>query len=166
MAQGEYTLAINSGLPQDISALTVANYPTSTPFTEPDIFGGAAATTWTPAQIPLLQGAKRDRLVWSVVAILEEADALKLGALYQWQQNRYLNQLDGRLTWTDEVFYHDPQATPIRTFVANLTSADGQTYGYPIVDCLISKPKKEIWQKGNPLTYQVTFQVEEVRVAS
>ncbi len=166
MARGDYTLAINSGLLQDITALTISNFPRSSRPQKPSSAGAAAGTQHTPAQVPLYTGQKRRRYIWSVVCVLSEADMLKLGGLFEWQQNRLLNQLDGRLTWTDEILYAAPQATPTRTFVSNLTSADGQTYGFPIVDCEITDPEISIYGgTGANIDYLCSFVVTEVRSA-
>ena len=166
IARRDYTLAINLSLPQDISALSINRFPKGSPPRKPNSNGFVSGVEHTPAQVPLFSGAKRDRLTWDVSAILTEAEYLKLGALFRWQQNRLLNQLDGRLTWTDGIFYADPEVTPTRTFVANLTSADGQTYGFPVVDCEITSPEAQIYGgSGGDIRYLCTFQVTEVRSA-
>lgn len=170
MAAGEYTLAIKSGLPQDISPLTISIFELDALPQEPDGVGGVVAEQFTPAQQPLYTGSKQDRWRWSVSCAMTTENQRKLAAFYEWQQNRLLNQLDGDLTWTDEHFEAPPQATPTRTLVSNLTSADGQIYGYPIVNCLISKPKREIrdlddFRRNVLYPYRCTFQVTEVRSA-
>jgi hypothetical protein len=164
MAQGDYTLAINSSLTQDISALTINGFPRNSRPAAPESFEFVAVDQWTPGQVPLVAGNLRDRLVWNVATVLDEAASLKLMALFRWQQNRLLNKLDGRLTWTDEIFYMAPEATPTRTLLANLTSADGQTYGYPVVDCIITQPLREIFgRSGTSFDYLCTFQIQETR---
>lgn len=168
MATDSYTLAIKSGLPQDISAVTIDTFPSDHDGVEPPLVGGAVgAERRTPAQAPLYTGSKQDFLTWTVDCALPQADMLKLGALYEWQQNRLLNRLDGDLVWTDEYIYLKPQATLTRSVVSTLTTADGQRYGYPVVNVLLSAPEflpigpesdGNIW-------YRATFQVTEVRSA-
>lgn len=164
MAQGDYTLAIHSSLTQDISALSLNKFPQNTRPQSPDSFSFVEAQDWTPAGIPLATGNLRDRLVWNVAAVMSEADARKLGALFRWQQDRLLAGLDARLTWTDEIYHADPQSTPTRTFVANLTSEDGQTYGYPVVDCILGSITREVFgRNAGSFDYLCTFQVQETR---
>lgn len=169
MAEGEYTLKIASGLSQDISPLTIALFQIEGLPAEPETFDSVIADRFTPAQVPLYTGSKRGRLVWNVAAVMTIAQSRKLGALYQWQQNRSLNQLDARLTWIDEYYHIDPQATPTRALVTSLTSEDGQTYGYPVVDCLLGKPLREIRNlpafQRDLYPHLCTFQVTEVRSA-
>ncbi len=167
MATGEYTLAIKTGLPQDISALTIFTFELDSLPQEPDGFGSVVADQFTPAQQPLYVGAKTDRWIWTVSCALTTEKQRKLAALYEWQQNRLLNQLDGDLTWTDEHFEVPPQATPTRTLVSTQTSADGQSYGFPVVNCIITKPKREIRDlndfRRDVYPYRCTFQILEVR---
>ncbi len=165
MAQNEYTLAIKSTLPQDISALTIDKYrQDSDGFQKPEFFGDISIQARTPAQVPLYTGPKVGYYVWTIDCALIEADMLKLDSLHGWQKNRLENQLDGRLTLTDENFYLKPRQTLTRSVVSTLTTNDGQSYGYPIVDVKITSPiisRISNDYSGN-LWYQCIFQAEEV----
>ncbi len=168
MAANSYTLAIKSTLPQDISSLVIDTFPPDHGGIEPPIVGGAVGINQrTPAQVPVYTGGKQDFLTWTVDCALPEADMLKLGALYEWQQNRLLNKLDGDLAWTDEFIYLKPQATLTRAVVATLITADGQSYGYPVVNVVISAP--EFFSIGSAsdgtIWHRAVFQITEVRSA-
>ena len=160
-----YTLAISAGLPQDISALQISYFPDGIT-NSPETIGFVEASNFTPAQVPLYTGPKTDRFVWNIDCTLPGEDMLKLLSLYEWQQNRLRNRLDGRLSWTDGFMYLPPQVTLTRSVTQVLTTADGQSYGYPVVDCLISAIERTIVGPDPSYSFQWTrciFQVTEVR---
>ena len=167
MATNEYTLAIKTGLPQDISPLTISVFELDAIPQEPDGVGGVVASDFTPVQQAFYSGAKQDRWIWTVSCAMTTENQRKLAAFYEWQQNRLLNQLDGDLSWTDEFFEIPPQATPTRTLVSTSVSADGQSYGFPIVNCFLSKPKREYRNledlNRDVYPYRCSFQILEVR---
>lgn len=162
--QGEYTLEIPSNLPQDIPPLVINQFPVEYLATSPEIFQPAAALAYTPAQVPLVTGPKRDRLTWTVACLLSPDDSLKLAALYRWQQTQLLNQQPGQLLWTDELIATDP--APVdqlpRSLVQAKITSYGYTYGYPQVFCLLSAIERQTVGQSLDLC---SFLVNEVRLA-
>lgn len=167
MAADSYTIAIATGLTQDIAPVTLNSFPPDSDGAQPpEIIGAAAASAWTPAQVPQLTGPKRDRLLWTIDAAASQADALRLASFYGWQQNRIQNKLDARLSFTDEYFYTLPAPALTRAVVSQLATSDGQLYGYPVVDALISPVIIEDLGRGvtSGIRWQrVAFQIEEAR---
>lgn len=164
MAQDTYTLTIKSTLPQDISSLTIDTYPSDHEgIQKPEFLGDIIISQRTPAQEALYTGPKRDYYVWTIDCALPQGDMLKLDAMHGWQKNRLQNKLDGRLTLTDEYFYLKPEATLTRAVVSVLTTADGQNYGYPIVDVKITSPViSDLGSVSGVRWYRCIFQAEEV----
>jgi hypothetical protein len=141
-----YTLRIPDDLPQDIPSLEISLFPDNFEPVSPDVIGDIQPGQFTPFQRPYLGGAALPRLQWNVACKLPDAEAHQLAALYRWQQTRLAAKEDGRLLWTDRFEPTEPQ--PVGELLRDIedakTTAWGDTYGYPVVSCLISKPARQI----------------------
>jgi hypothetical protein len=130
----------------------------------PDVFGDIQATAYTPGQLPVVTGALRPRLEWAIAAQLTEIEFAQLGALYRWQQKRLSQRLDARLEWIDRFNPTEPEpvAELTRNIVESQLTSWGHTYGYPVVNCLISKPSGPIvGHRGGTLIRSCGFIVAE-----
>lgn len=161
-----YTVRIHPDLAQDIPALDIRSFPDGFEPPSPNVFGNAGVIDWTPAQMPLVGASKLDRLEWAIACKLTEEESLQLAALYAWQQRRLLANQDARLRWIDrfEPTEPEPLANLNRDIIDAKTTTYGYTYGFPVVDCLLSRPSRQLLSsRGSTPVRLCAFTVTEVR---
>lgn len=114
--------------------------------------------------------AYEPKFIWTVAAMLTQAEARQLGALAGWQDRAYKANQDGALRLIDEIEFLDSEPSPhSRTLLSTLTESwnASYVYGYGVFPVLAQLPQdwRELigrWTGSGEEARVVTFTLLEI----
>lgn len=175
MAAGDLTIGIPGGGASNfattpIPSLAIDRFPPDAGIPIRGELGYAALSGRSTNGIPQIIGVTHTpKYLWTITAMLTDAQSRQLGALAKWQDATYKSGSDGKLRLIDEITYLDSEASPhSRTLLSSLQESwnSGYVYGFGVFDVLIQLPQDwktaiGVWGDGSEAR-SVTFSLVEL----
>jgi hypothetical protein len=166
MSYGQLTLSIPGASPP-VPSLTISMFPDGG--YSRSLLGLTQVSDFSAYGTPVLTGPLSNRYIWSISAVLTEADALQLEALILWSSGQYKARQDGALALVDEVEYLTPEPSPhSRSLISAITPtwSASYEYGYGQFSVQVSlaedNPRAHKGRASSGLFKEVQFSIVEV----
>ncbi len=131
MADDQITIRIPGASPP-VPEVVIDCFPSGERLYQESALGRAEIAGFSAVGTPIINSSLVDRFAMTVLAIMPELDALRLGAIAKWSSTEYGAGRDGALELDFELEYIDPSPTGHGiTLIQTLTTSYGYEYGFP-----------------------------------